>query len=377
MIQGPAAVLFGRGGGGGVVNLVTRQASRGASSDAAVELGAYGHHRATTRLTTPVGVASAVGLNAMVEDSDGFRDGYFLQRHAANPTFATGIGASSTLTIGMEHLRDHRLADHGIPSSAGRPADVDPGQLFGSRQQNDARSGVDSVYATIEHRFSPHLTVRNNVLVGRYNKFYQNVYPGSAVTPGGTLTLSAYNHRIDRTNAFNQTDFVYDGTLGGMRHTILAGVEAGHQLQDELRNTASPIPGVSLSQSERDADFASAPVTADRNATSSVLAMYVQDQVALSRRWKAVAGARIDRFSVDVDDHMPSGSALGRTDRAVSPRAGLIYQPAGGVSIYGSYSYTFLPSGQTLGLAQNTVELRPEDARNYEAGTRSIFAAGG
>jgi len=69
-------------------------------------------------------------------------------------------------------------------------------------------------------------------------------------------------------------------------------------------------------------------------------------------------------------------SRLSRVDTAVSPRAGLIFQPTAAVSIYSSYSSTFLPSGQTLGLAANTQQLGPENAKNYEVGTKIGLASG-
>src|SRR6185503_1639587 len=108
---------------------------------------------------------------------------------------------------------------------------------------------------------------------------------------------SAYNHQIDRTNAFNQTDLIYDATLGRTTHTLLVGVEVGRQFQDELRHTAPAIPNVTLASSVRDASFAGAPLAVDRRADSDIVAAYVQDQITLTKRWKAVVGARTDRFS--------------------------------------------------------------------------------
>lgn len=370
VVQGPAAVLFGRGGAGGVVNAVTIQPVRGARSEAAIEAGGYAHKRTTLQFGLPAGAAGAFRVAAMAEDSGGFRDGFFLRRYAVNPTFGLRLGTRASLTLGAEHLSDRRLADRGIPSRAGAPVDVPVAQLFGSRSQNEASSGVDSARATFEYRLTDALVLRNNLLVGRYDKSYQNVYPGSAVTPGGTLTLSAYNHDIDRINTFNQTDLVYETRLFGMRQTMLGGTEIGHQFQDERRHTAANIQNVAVAASERDADFATAPLAIDRHAEADVVAGYAQDQIALTDRWKAVVGARVDRFTVRVDDHLPGSIDLTRTDTAISPRAGVIYQPNGAASLYAQYSYTFLPSGQTLGLARNTVELRPEHATNYEAGAK-------
>jgi catecholate siderophore receptor len=370
VVQGPAAVLFGRGGAGGLVNLSTWRPDRASRSSAALEIGSSSHKRATTQLAVPFGARGVLGLSAMGEDSDGFRQGFFLRRYGINPTAGLELGKHSRLVVGIEHMRDHRLADRGIPSRDGRPVEIDRAQLFGSPTQNDARSGVDSVTTSIEHTFGNGTLVRNVFLAGRYDKSYQNVYPGSAVNTRDTLALSAYNHDIDRTNVFSQSDIVAHTKTGGLRHTILAGLEAGRQYQDEFRRTAANLVDVPLSDPVRDADFAAAPVTVDRRARADVLALYLHDQVQIAPHWKAAAGARLDRFGVQVDSRLGSGSRLERTDIAVSPRAGVIFQPSRAVSIYASYASTFLPSGQTLGLATNTAELTPENAKNYEVGAK-------
>ncbi len=370
VVQGPAAVLFGRGGGGGVVNLVTRSPLSGAASDVSLELGRFDHKRGTMQFGRRLSANAGFRVSAMGEHSGGFRDGYFLRRYGVNPSVGVALNDATVLTVAYEHLADRRLADRGIPSQSGKPVGVGPSQFFGSTAQSVARSGVDSGSATLERRLGAHLSFRNNFLAGRYDKFYQNVYAGSAVNAIGTLTLSGYNHGIDRTNTFNQSDFIYSGAIGGVEHTILFGAEIGHQFQDETRYTAPNISNVPVGSSIRDADFANATLAIDRHATSDVLAGYVQDQVTLTRHWKAVIGARTDRFSVKIDDHRAGAPDLSRVDTETSPRAGVIYQPGDGVSIYASYSYTFLPSGQTLALATNTVELRPEHAKNYEVGTK-------
>lgn len=373
VLQGPAAVLFGRGGAGGIVNLVTAKPVPGSPSDVSVEFGRFDRKRATAQLGAALGGRAAFRLSVMGEDSGGFRDAFFLRRYGMNPTVSLDLGRETTMTVGFEHLSDRRLADRGIPSQAGRPVPAPLQQFFGSPDQNRAQSGVDAVSASIEHRVTPRLTLRNGFLVGRYDKFYENVYAGSAVNAAGVFSLSAYNHSTDRTNTFNQTDLVYHTTIAGLTHTLLVGFEAGHQFQDEWRHTARAIPNVTLATSERRADFVSAPLAVDRHASSDVLAGYAQDQIALTSRWKAVLGARTDRFSVAVVDHLPGNPNLSRTDVAASPRAGVIYQPSSSTSLYGSYSYTFLPSGQTLALATNTAELEPENAKNYEVGAKLDF----
>jgi catecholate siderophore receptor len=370
VLQGPAAVLFGRGGAGGIVNIVTRRARRGEASDAAIEAGSFAHKRATAFAAAPVGSRASVAVSGMAERSGGFRDASFLHRHAANPTFTVHFAGASSFSAGVEHLRDTRFADRGIPSRNGQPVAVRTSQVFASETQNRARSGVDTAYAEIEHPFPNGATVRTRILAGRYDKYYQNVYPGSPVDAQNILTLSAYNHAVDRVNVFTQTELTYDTRAFGIRHRMLAGLELGRQWQDEQRHTARAVADVPLAATMRDADFDGASLTADRTAGAATAAVFLQDQLTLSSRWKAVAGVRVDRFAVDVDDRLPGAPALVRVDRAVSPRAGVIYGAGSKASLYASYGYTFLPSGQTLGLAANTAQLEPENARNYEAGAR-------
>ena len=111
---------------------------------------------------------------------------------------------------------------------------------------------------------------------------------------------------------------------------------------------------------------------ADNEATANVFALYLQDQLTLSPRWKAIAGLRYDRFAVRFDDRRTTTTPvdLSRTDAAFSPRAGLIWSPAFGGTYYAAYSFAFLPSGEQLGLATTTADLSPEKARNYEVGGR-------
>src|SRR3546814_16811557 len=56
----------------------------------------------------------------------------------------------------------------------------------------------------------------------------------------------------------------------------------------------------------------------------------------------------------------------------LSPRAGLIYKPAEPVSIYASYSRSFLPRAgeQLASLSLTNQALDPESFTNYEAGAK-------
>ena len=377
VLKGPGGMVFGRGGAGGVVNRVTKRPVFGHVGEASVTLGSYNQLRGTVDIGNKLGDSVAWRLNAMAESADSFRDGADLKRYAVNPTATMVLGDRTALTLGYEHLRDDRTADRGFPSFNGAPFNADPGTFFGNAGQSNARSTVDGLYAVLDHEFANGVQLKNSLRVTHYDKFYQNVYPGSAVSAVGTLTLSAYNNANQRSNIFNQTDLTKKFSAGGFEHTLLAGLEIGSQDSTNKRNTGffGAATGITVSASNPFATatrFAPNGTDADNNVKAGIAAVYVQDQIALSKQWKVIAGLRYDHFKVDFDDRRTTTPPvdLSRTDNGVSPRVGLIWLPDAFSTYYISYSYAFLPSGEQLGLATTTADLAPEKAKNYEIGAR-------
>ena len=380
VLKGPGGMAFGRGGAGGVVNRVTRRPLFDSVGEATFTLGTHNQVRGTIDLGNKLGDSVAWRLNAMYENAGSFRNGFNLERYAVNPTVTFILGTQTALTLGYEHLWDYRTADRGFPSFNGAPYNADPGTFFGNADQSHARSVVDGFYAVLDHDFGGGMQLKNNFRVTHYDKYYQNVYPGSAVDAMGNLTLSAYNNTNQRTNYFNQTDVTKKFTAGGLDHTLLAGLELGHQDSSNKRNTGFFGPtgtaiGAVVSAGNPFAvatAFRPNGTDADNHVKADMAAIYVQDQIALSKQWKIIAGLRYDHFKVDFDDRrtITPPVDLSRTDNAFSPRAGLIWTPNVRSTYYVSYSYAFLPSGEQLGLATTTAGLAPETAKNYEVGAR-------
>ena len=380
VLKGPAGMIFGRGGGGGVVNRVTKRPVFETIRDASVTVGSYSQFRGTFDLGGKASDGAGWRLNGIYENSDGFRNGFELERYAVNPTLTLNLSAQTSLTLGYEHLWDYRTADRGIPSSSGSPYDTDRRTFFGNSDQSHARNVIDGLYAVLNHDFGGGWTLRNTTRYTDYDKYYQNVYPGSAVNAAGNLTISAYNNSNKRQNFFNQTDFTKKFSAAGWDHTLLFGFELGAQDSANKRNTGffgagGAAIGATVAGTNPFAiatTFRPNGADADNKVKSDVAAVYIQDQIAFSKEWKAIVGLRYDAFKVRFDDQrtLVPETDLSRTDRAPSPRAGLIWMPNAVSTYYVSYSYAFLPSGEQLSLAPTTSELAPEKAKNYEIGAR-------
>jgi catecholate siderophore receptor len=105
------------------------------------------------------------------------------------------------------------------------------------------------------------------------------------------------------------------------------------------------------------------------NQTELALAgVYVQDQIEIGRHFEIIGGIRFDRF--DLDFHDSNGASRGRVDDVWSPRVGAVFKPLDYLSLYISYSKSFLPfSGEQFStLSTQNANLAPEEFINREIG---------
>ena len=375
VLRGPNAMIFGRGGGGGVVNRVTKRSSLGVYREFRASGDSHGGSRFTADFDQPLGGSAGVRVNGVYENGDSFRRHVDLERYGVNPTVGVMLGDATRLDLGYEFLHDRRTTDRGIPADLDEPLRGHDRDFFGDPDKSFADADVHIARLALEHDFGGGLTLRNRSLYGDYDKFYQNIYPTNLNEATGSVSLGAYNSRNDRRNLFSQTDLIWENQLAGIDQTLLFGFELGRQKSRNLRQSGTLADNsVSLDNTTIDALVSFAPSASDANnrTTADVAAVYVQDQIRLSPMFEIVAGLRYERFKLSVDDLRANSSEFSRTDEMVSPRLGLIAKPADNLSVYGSYSRSYLPQSgdQFSGLNPTTDALKPERFDNYEIGAK-------
>lgn len=381
-LKGSNAMIFGRGGSGGVLNRVTKQADGETRRDLSLQAGSWNRLRATADVSDAINDNAAFRINALVEETDSFRDDVSASRRGINPTASLLFGENTDLSLGVEHFEDERTADRGISSLLGKPVDVDPSTFFGDPERSFAEIEANTFSALWEHGFTNGANLRNRTLVGRYDKFYQNVFPGAA-RADDTVTLSAYNTETRRDNLLNQTDLVFVANTGSIEHKLLVGAEFGRQETDNFRETGyfsdtcatatTTSVRVSLANPRYTGPicFKQSASDADNHGVARTGALYVQDQIEFSPNWLAVIGLRYDHFELDLRNNR-TGLDLASSDSLVSPRVGLIYKPQANVSIYANMGKAFLPrSGEQLAsLSLTNQSLEPEEFSNLELGAK-------
>ena len=376
-LKGPNSMMFGRGGGGGIVNRVTKEAGFSSLRELTLQGGSFANRRISGDFDQPLGNRFAFRVNGLYENSDSFRDGFNLERYGVNPTATLVVSPRTAVKLSYEYFHDGRVADRGIPSFQGRPVDVPIETFFGDPDNSPARVGVNLASASVDHQ-AGRFNIRNRTMFGDYDRFYQNYVPGAVTTNKQFVAITAYNNATKRQNLFNQTDVTFMASTGSIRHNFLAGAEIGRQLTDNFRrtgffNNTTTSTLVALSD-----PLVTTPVTFRQNATdannhikTNLGATYVQDQIEINRYLQVVTGVRFDYFDLRFHNNR-NNQDLRRIDRLVSPRAGVIVKPFTELSIYANYGVAYLPSSgdQFSSLTNITQQVKPEKFNNYELGAK-------
>ncbi|MGB0142190.1 MAG: TonB-dependent receptor, partial [Luminiphilus sp.] len=399
VLRGPNALLFGRGGTGGVLNRVTKKAqldeSFTASQVSADSLGEMGGQIDTNVVVTET---VAFRVNAMLERLDNHRDFYDGERLGINPTLRIEAG-DSRFDLSYEYIDHQRFIDRGIPTgSNGRPVEAFQDIVFGDADVNTTELKAHLWRAAVQHTFSDTLKGNLSAFYGDYDKLYQNFYTSSYsqdVSPD-VVTLDGYVDTTTRENTILSGNLVGELEAGGLEHTLLAGVEfiSTNSNQDRWNTfwdttqddnevfTISRNLGVlggsginalgNVATNRFDQD-----INDDTRVSIDVTSLYLQDEIELTDHFRLVAGLRYDSFDIDVLN-MVADDVRSRKDSEVSPRLGLVYKPIEALSIYASYSESFLPrSGeQFANINGNNDKLAPNTFGNREVGVKYDFESG-
>jgi len=387
VLRGPNALLFGRGGTGGIINRVSKRAQVGEQFGSfTMGRDTFGSRDISADYNTELNDNAALRLNVHMDQLENHRDFYEGNRYGFNPTMRFEISEDSTLDLSYEHANHERFIDRGIPTMNGEPVEKLSEIVFGDEDLNITTLKADIWKANLSRNFSE--TMKGNLTFQKseFEKMYQNLYAAAYDGINDTVTLDGYRDPTVRENTIISGNIVSEIQTGSITHTLLVGAElidtanANHRFDSYFSTTekdketfkvARPLDitvnslGVATT-----VDFAT-KLKSKTDSGISVESIYIQDQIDLSENFKVLLGGRFDVFDITVRD-IKAGTSESRKDEEFSPRAGLIYKPQENISLYVSYSESFLPrSGeQYKKLASSAAKLDPDVFESTEVGVK-------
>ena len=239
ILRGPNALLFGRGGTGGVLNRVTKKGVIGEDfTTAQASIDTFGGFGVQVDSNFDAGDKAAFRINAMYEHLNNHRDFFDGDRFGINPTGKFLLGEDTVVDLSYEYINHERFIGRGIPTgSDGRPVEEFADIVFGDPEVNTTTLKAHLIRAAVQHDFSDNLKGNVSAFYGNYDKFYGNFYASGydqANTPN-VVTLDGYEDTTERENLILSGNIVAEGETGNFGHTLIAGVEYINTSSDQFR----------------------------------------------------------------------------------------------------------------------------------------------
>ena len=356
VLKGANALFFGRGGTGGLINRVTKKAIVGEEfTSYSLSLDDLGETYAGLDTNLSLGLNGAFRMNAYIEDLENHRDFYFGDNKGINPTFNFDLSETTNVNISYEHLDHKRFIDRGIPSASGVPVKALADITFGDKDENYSALDANILSLTVDQQLDDETKLRFGFTDNDFSKLYQNLYASSYDSADNTVTLAGYRDTTDRSSNILSLDLIGEKEIGGIGHKFVVGFEKigtdndnerFYMDTDNLDNNSKGekitvpiadqlvIPNFNFTTEKYD----------ETEADLNVRSIYFSDEIDLSDQFSMVLGGRFDDFDLSVVDvYGNSGGSASKVDEEFSPRFGLVFKPRANLSVYGSYSESFIP----------------------------------
>jgi iron complex outermembrane recepter protein len=385
VLRGPAAMLYGQGSTGGIINMVSKRPLPEPRREIGVQLGTFGRKQIQTDLSGPLTQDGEwlYRLVALGRKSDTQVDHVPDDRALVAPSLTWRPGAATSLTLQATWQRNETGSTaqffpwSGVvtPNPNGRiPTDRFVGEPGFDRYDSE-RAELGWLF---EHRLSEQWTVRQNTRFSRNEVDYRTIYADSFTNP--TAPFIDANQRVldriafleRRENRMLTADQHLDGRFatGSVHHHLLAGVDLIRFKEDSQNAGGTPAPIDVFDPVYT--GFTPTPFVEDPQSTLRQTGVYLQDQMKIGR-WIVVAGLRHDQSVSGL-----AGSA-DESDNAVTKRGGLMYQLGNGLAPYVSYSESFTPIAGTNLAGERFKPLRGEQVEaglKWEpVGSRTAYSA--
>lgn len=378
VLKGPAAVLYGRGSQGGIVNRVSKAPEHGRRSSIEAQGGSEDLRSLYADLSADPSDTLSLRLNLGNQDNNSFRDGIDGSRQLFAPSMSWQLTPDLNWLVQYEYSRYNRTPDRGIPGNplTGRPVDVSRHTTYGDTQRDFIDDRAQSLRSRLNYELNDQWQLRHTLSLFNLESDFDNTYLTAYNPATGLVSRQRWQQDLSTRNLFNTLEAEGHLQTFGLEHTLLVGLELGQQRRNSLLHQGVGVPSVPLSgPSRRHQHKGKLKVSSNNHTRVESAGLYLQDQIRLNDQWQLLAGVRFDRFEVETTSKVKHLTET-QDSTSTSPRLGVVYSPWREHSFYASWSKTFSPVGGGLigitpGAPGNGNDAGPELTRQKEIGVKS------
>ncbi|MBI2276017.1 MAG: TonB-dependent siderophore receptor [Dechloromonas sp.] len=358
VLRGAAAMLFGRGQAGGVINQVSKTPMLYGINKVGVGVGTDGFFETKADLNQRLGETTAIRLNLMNRDEDSPRSNPVsgttpeIHRQGFAPAIAFGLGTDHEVTLSHLWLQTNDRADYGVPfnSVAKKPESrYGEGKDFWGVSGNFDESETNVTTLNYLFKIAPGTEWRTVARAANYQRSYWAAAPSATVAPSANSTQQqAKTREFDTDNFVLQSDLSTHFQLFGMQNELVTGVE---YLKEDSTRWALQNLGTAGNPLYKSGHYtAAAPNTYSGDTYSA----YLQNTLEFVRDWKLTVGVRRDEMRSEYQ--APVGGAGASTNfrgdfGENSYRTGLSWQPTAAQHYYVGWSDSFSPTADLYQLS--------------------------
>ncbi|WP_287034055.1 TonB-dependent receptor [Methylophilus sp.] len=384
VLRGSAAMLFGRGQAGGVINQVSKKAELNNKNTVTGSLGEYDYHQFTGDFNKQLTETAAIRVNVMDRYEETYRknpttgDRPSFDRQGIAVSFGAGIGTENEFFLNHIYTQTRDVPDFGIrfnPNTKRPMSQASTGasdRTFWGDKNNFDDSDTRMTTGIFTHKFTDDTQLRTQLRHANYKRAYWAKTPPNAAQPqlfptGNSSVGGNITRYMDYETLNLQSDFSTKFELAGMKHSVLTGLE--YLKEDSFRSNLQdqdPTAGASFSRHLK--NYATR-VTFNANN----YAAYVQDSIEFIPNWTVLAGVRRDYMSSD--NYTANNDTMRHLKYGEnSYRTGLSWQPNADRHYYLTFSDSFSPTADLYQLT--VVPQPPERSRSIELGSKWLFLDG-
>ncbi|WP_304344484.1 TonB-dependent siderophore receptor [Chryseobacterium koreense] len=404
VLKGANAMLYGNVGPGGIINLITKKPRFNFGGSVALNAGSWNTYKPTVDIFGPLSKKVAFRINGTYEYADSFRDVVNSQKQYFNPSFAFNIGENTQIIVEGDYLKHHFTPDFGVGSLSDFQTGISTLETGLSRNQF---LGADWQYQTnqmattdliINHQFNDNWTLNSVIAYQNYTKDYFSTervqwYYNSTKQPDRSW-LRPLNRTYNEQNyASAQINLNGEFKTGKLTHKVLFGTDGDFGNTDAytyfnpangktygtsyLYGTLGNSNGILLLDDPSTWVSGAMPDSERKNRSRIItqrFGVYAQDFVEITRQFKILAGIRysnLENKDTEVKDFATGTETTnlktGTRDFAFSPKAGLVFTPTENMTVYGTYTNSFVPNS---GFSIDDQALKPTVVDQYEIGLK-------
>lgn len=419
VLKGANAMLYGNTAAGGVINMITKKPRFDFGGSVGLNAGSWNSYKPTVDIYGPLTKNIAFRVNGAYEYAESFRDVVQSEKYYFNPSFLFNLSPKSQLIVEADYLKNDFTPDFGI----GAIENKDKSYSLNTGLDRSAFLGTDWQYQNVEqvstnvtfnHKFSENWSLNSTASYQNYTKDYFSTERVQWAYATATPNRLSWNRPLNRT--YNEQNYTsaqinLNGEFytGKINHKVLIGTDADYGVADSYAyynpdnnkvfgtsyyfgtNGASGINGqpgtIYLDDQSTWAPGAmpnSAALSKTRINTRRI-GVYAQDFISLTKQFKVIAGLRwsyienMPTIKTDfklaknniVNPNSTTGKGLvdnsASSDQAISPKAGLVYTPNENLSVFATYTNSFVAN---VGKERNGEALTPTNIDQYEVGVK-------